>query len=143
MKKNIWLAAGIAGMLLGNTLFNPQSLLAMSPGRGGGTSIVISSRPSFIDLPDQGFSISIGSPYDIINYDNGYYIYQKNSWYRSSDYRGPWMVIREKNVPDKIRHHRWEDIRRYRDIESQKRNNRNNPGQQNDDRNRNNNGRHP
>lgn len=132
MKKSIWFAAGIAGLLLGNLPLNTTDALAMSPGRGG-TSIVISTRPNFIDLPDQGFSVSVGSSYDIISYDNRYYIYQDGSWYNSSDYRGPWIVIRNNNIPERIRRHRMEDIRRYRDVEYTRHNNRNNQNQRSDD----------
>ena len=35
----------------------------------------------------------------------------------SSHYRGPWDIVRERNLPSNIRRHRWDDLRRYRDIE--------------------------
>ncbi|NTV06561.1 MAG: BcpO-related WXXGXW repeat protein [Chlorobiaceae bacterium] len=133
MKKNIWLVAGIVGVLFGSFPLNSQEGFSMSSRRGGGVSIVIGSQPNFIDLPDQGFSVSVGSPYDIINYDNRYYIYQDGSWYNSRDYRGPWVVIRENRLPDRIRRHRPEDIRRYRDAESQRRGSFNHQNQRNDD----------
>jgi len=135
MRKSICLAAAIGCMALVNQPANAQNELAMS-NRRGGTSIVISSRPSFVDLPDQGFSISVGSPYDIISYDNWYYLYQNGGWYNSSDYRGPWTYTEENRLPDRIRRHRIEDIRRYRDVENRKhdnRDNRNNMDQRRDD----------
>jgi hypothetical protein len=131
MKKNILLVAGIAGVLFGTLQLNSQEGYSMSSRRGGGVSIVIGSQPNFIDLPDQGFSVSVGSPYDIINYDNRYYIYQDGSWYNSRDYRGPWLVISQNNLPERIRRHRPEEIRRYRDTEYQRRGNFQN--QRNDD----------
>ncbi|NTW69325.1 MAG: BcpO-related WXXGXW repeat protein [Chlorobiaceae bacterium] len=112
----------LAGVLFGSLSLNALDGLAMSS-EGGGTSIVISSQPRFINIPDQGFSVSIGSPYDIVSYDNRYYLYQNGSWYNSRDYRGPWQVTRESNLPDKIRRHRIGDIRRYRDTEYSKRGN--------------------
>lgn len=123
MKKSICLAAAICGMSFFSLTANAQDELAMS-NRRGSTSIVISSRPNFIDLPDQGFSISVGSPYDIISYDNRYYLYQNGGWYNSSDYRGPWVNIQENRLPDRIRRHRIEDIRRYRDVEYRRHDNR-------------------
>jgi len=135
MRKGICLAAAIGVMVFVNHPANAQDELAMSSRRGG-TSIVISSRPNFIDLPDQGFSISVGSPYDIISYDNRYYLYQNGGWYRSSDYRGPWVNIEERRLPDRIRRHRIEDIRRYRDVEYRKHDNWNQMDQRrNDNRN--------
>jgi hypothetical protein len=133
MKKNRWIVAGLAGVLLGTLPINSQEGFSMSSRRGGGVSIVIGSQPNFIDLPDQGFSVSVGSPYDIVSYDNRYYIYQDGSWYNSRDYRGPWVVIQDNNLPDRIRRHRPEDIRRYRDTESRRRGNLNNQNQRNDD----------
>jgi hypothetical protein len=73
MRKGICLATAIVAMVFVNLPSNANDALAMS-NRRGGTSIVISSRPNFICLPDQGFSISVGSPYDIISYDNRYYL---------------------------------------------------------------------
>ena len=133
MKKNSWIVAGLAGVLLGTLSLNSQDVFSMSPRRGGGVSIVIRSQPNFIDLPDQGFSVSIGSPYDIVRYDDRYYVYQDGSWYNSRDYRGPWVIIQQNNLPERIRRHRPEDIRRYRDAESQRRGNFNNQQQRHDD----------
>jgi hypothetical protein len=132
MKMNVCLVAATAGILLGNLPAIASNELAMA-NRRGGTSIVISSRPDFIDLPDQGFSISIGSPYDIISYDNRYYLYRNGGWYNSSDYRGPWASIEENRLPERIRRHRIEDIHRYRDEEYRKHDNRNNMNQRRDD----------
>jgi hypothetical protein len=132
MKKNIWFVAGIVGVLFGSLPLNSQEGFSMSPRRGGGVSIVIGSQPNFIDLPDQGFSVSVGSPYDIVRYDDRYYVYQDGSWYNSRDYRGPWVIIQQDRLPDRIRRHRPEDIRRYRDTESQRRGNLNNQNKRND-----------
>lgn len=52
----------VAGVLFGSISLNAPDGMAMSPEGGGGTSIVISSQPRFINIPDQGFSVSIGSP---------------------------------------------------------------------------------
>jgi hypothetical protein len=79
--------------------------------------------------------VAVGSPYDIVFYDNQYYIYQQGYWYRSSDFRGPWTVIRQNHLPSKIRKHRLEDIRRYRDIENRRSGNRHDLEQQRSDEN--------
>lgn len=128
MRQKIFLAAVIGGIVFANHTANAQDELAMS-NRRGTTSIVVSSRPDFIDLPDQGFAVSIGGPHEIVSYENWYYLYQNGRWYNSPDYRGPWTHIKEKRLPERIRRHRIEDIRRYRDVEHRKyddNNNRNN-----------------
>jgi hypothetical protein len=52
----------------------------------------INAAPNFIYLRNQGFSVSAGSPYDIVYYGNRYYIYHNGLWYRSYYYRGPWVL---------------------------------------------------
>jgi len=136
MEKFIWLTAGITGMLLSSPTANAHVDICMSS-PGHRPTFVIDIRPDFIELPDQGFAVSIGSPYDIITYDNWYYINQNGSWYRSSDYRGPWVDIEENALPARIRRHRLEEIRGFRDTEFRNNESRRKVDQQrNDDNNR-------
>ena len=120
MKKNIWIAAGVAGMLLGNPAHEAQGETRGKIQTLNDHSFVIDARPSFIYLPDQGFAVSVESPYDIISGDDHFFINEKGSWYRSSSYRGPWELIKEKNLPSKVRQYRLEDIRKFRDAEYSK-----------------------
>jgi len=122
MKKTIWLVVGIAGMCLGNPHTEAHAEVGIRMGDvrvgvGDRPHFVIDRRPSFVYLQDQGFSVSVGSPYDIIYYGDLYYLHRDGSWFHSSHYRGPWDLVRERNLPYKIRRHRWEDLRRYRDVE--------------------------
>ncbi len=140
MRKNICLAAGIAAILLGTA---PTGAHAEGRGRWGGGShwgggwgrgsywgwgnpywgwnggyLVIDTRPSFIVLPGYGFSVSVGTPVDMIYYDNLYYTWNNNCWYSSPAYSGPWVVIHENDLPDVIRKHSIDDIRKVRDNDS-------------------------
>jgi hypothetical protein len=124
MKKSIWIAAGVAGMLLGNASIEAKAADHTRYYIKGGHTFMIDTRPKFIMLPEQGFSVAVGSPYDIVFFENRYYTNQDGSWYRSTNYRGPWKYIRENDLPSRIKKHRLEDIRRYRDDE----NNRHNQG---------------
>ncbi len=135
MKKSIWLAAGVAGMLLGNPATDAQGAVSVQIQARDGHSFVLESRPSFIMLPEQGFSVAVGSPYDIVFYDNRYYINQNGSWYRSSSYRGPWSFIKTKHLPSRIRRHRLDEIRSFRDTEYRRHDQRNNLEQQRSDEN--------
>lgn len=117
MKKSIWLAAGIAGMLLGNPATDVNEATAAQVVSQSSKTFTIESRPTFIMLTEQGFAVAIGSPYDIVYHDNRYYINQEGSWYRSKKYRGPWELIREKDLPSRIKKHPLIDIRRFRDTE--------------------------
>lgn len=138
MKKNIWLAAGIAAMLLGAPSANAGAEVNINIGGSRPPSFVINTRPDFVLLPGFGFSVSVGSPYDIVYYGNRYYLCQDGVWYRSSQYRGPWVVVRDGNMPYRIRRHRWDDIRSRRDVEYRKHDNRRNQGQRVNDNRQNN-----
>ncbi len=83
-----------------------------------GGYLVIDTRPSFIVLPGYGFSVSVGTPVDMIYYDNLYYTWNNNCWYSSPAYSGPWVVIHENDLPDVIRKHSIDDIRKVRDNDS-------------------------
>ena len=133
MKKHIWLAAGIAGMLLAIPPGDAKAAIDINISTGNRPSFIINSPPSFIYLRTQGFSVSVGSPYDIVYYGNRYYIYHNGRWYRSYYYRGPWVLILDAGLPYQIRRYRWNDIRRYRDIEYRRPDSRNNQYQRNDD----------
>ena len=104
-------------MLLGNAATDVNGVFGAQVYSKSGRTFVIESRPTFIMLPEQGFSVAIGNPYDIIFYNNRYYISQDGSWYRSNNYHGPWRFIKKNDLPSKIKKHRLEDIRRFRETE--------------------------
>jgi hypothetical protein len=133
MKIRIWLAAGVAGILLSGNFSTTSQAEGRIHYRGWGRAhwgirgnywswsepcFVIDTRPTFVILPNYGLSVAVGNPFDIIYYDNLYYIYNNSYWYRSSFYNGPWIVIREESLPYKIKGQRLEDILRARDIAS-------------------------
>ncbi|MEI8032491.1 MAG: hypothetical protein WCH05_04005 [Chlorobiaceae bacterium] len=126
MNKQIWLAAGICGMLLCNPNGDSKAEINVRVGDlhigvgERGPSFVIETRPTFIYLQDMGFSVAVGSPYDMLYYGDLYYIYRDGYWYSSSYFRGPWIIVREDRLPRNIRRHRWDEIRRYRDVEYRK-----------------------
>ena len=136
MKKNILLALGIAGIMLGcsDKSRSPEDKAQVSTGSAGSTpSFVIDSAPNFIYLKNQGFSVSKDSPYDIVYYTGNYYIYNNTHWYRSSDYHGPWILIQDSWLPPQIGRYSWEDIKKYRDSASSSNVSLNSKNQRDDD----------
>ena len=121
MKNYILTAVGIAGILIANSpnvthAAGNEPLLAL----GSRPSIYIDAPPTFIYVPELGYSVAVESPYDFMYYDNYYYLYDNGSWYSSSFYDGPWLVMMEDRLPPSLRGHRIPDIRRFRDIEYRK-----------------------
>lgn len=145
MKKQIWLAAGIAGMLLGS----PSAQAEVNVRIGGGDrppSFVFDNRTNFINVPNLGFSVSVGSPQDIVRCDGRYYVNHNGRWYISNNFRGPWILVREGRLPYQIRRHRLEEIRSSRDAEYSRhegRGNRNHNQNNHDGRGQNDGGRGP
>ena len=113
-------------MLLGNPAIDAQAAVSVQVHARDGRSFVLESRPTFVMLPTQGFSVAVGSPYDIVFYDKRYYLNQDGSWYRSSSYRGPWTFVKTKHLPSRIRKHRLEEIRSFRDTEYRRHDQKNN-----------------
>jgi len=122
MKKTIWLAAGITGLFLVNHPADTKAEIGIHVGGihvnvGDRPHFVIDTRPTFIYVPELGYSVAVGSPYNFIYLDGYYYINRDGYWYGSSHYGGPWDVVSIERLPHAIRAHRWEEIRRYRDRE--------------------------
>ncbi|NTW51628.1 MAG: BcpO-related WXXGXW repeat protein [Chlorobiaceae bacterium] len=117
MKSRILMIAGVAGMFMASPALDAMAEVNVRIGSTPRHAFVIDRRPDFIQLGSQGFSVSYGSPYDIVLYNNFYYLHNNGTWYRSRNYNGPWIVIRDRALPPRIRRHRIEDIRRYRDVE--------------------------
>jgi hypothetical protein len=113
------LGAGIAGLLLSTHPYDVQAkhkdLYAM--GIRSGPNFVIKVRPNFVYLPDLGFFVSYGSPYEMIFYNDIYYLFWNESWYYSFYFSGPWNIVQQDNLPVLFRRYRWFDIRRFRDTE--------------------------
>jgi hypothetical protein len=118
MKKQILMIAGASCLLFASPTKDAQAEVNINVGiNARPRTFVIDHRPTFIELAKPGFSMAIGSPYDIVYYGNVYYVNDGGYWYRARDYRGPWVSVRERNLPRKIRRYRIDEIRRYRDIE--------------------------
>ena len=140
MKKQIWLAAGIAGMLIGSPTAQAEINVRIGERGDRPPSYIHETRPNFINLSNFGFSVSIGSPQDIISCDGRYYLNHNGRWFVSDNFRGPWILVRDGRLPYQIRRHRWEEIRNYRDVEYRRFEGRNNRGNNfRDSRDRNNN----
>jgi hypothetical protein len=79
--------------------------------------VVIEEPPLFLYPPGLGFYVAVGVPYDLLYFDNQYYLFRGNTWHRASHFNGPWVVVRHKHLPPGLRRHRIERIRVIRDDE--------------------------
>ena len=79
--------------------------------------IVIQEPPLFLAPPALGFRVAVGVPYDMVNIGGRFYLYDDGRWYRSGNYRGPWVFVRQRELPPGLRRHRYDRIRYLRDEE--------------------------
>ena len=122
MKKNMWMVAGVAGLFFA---YHPADTHAEVGVRIGGIHVnvgdrphfVIDTRPTFIYVPELGYSVAVRTPYNFIFVDGSYFINRDGRWYRSSNYRGPWDVVSFDRLPHAVRARRWDEIGRLRDRE--------------------------
>jgi len=104
-------------MLLASPAADARAEINITFGGGERRPFVFETRPQFVLVPNFGFSVIVGSQHDVILYDNYYYAFQNGIWYGAGDYRGPWIIVQESRLPSRIRMHRWDEIRRMRDVE--------------------------
>lgn len=81
------------------------------------SEVVIEEPPQFIYSPRLGFYVSVGTPYDMVYCDNGYYLNRGGYWYYGASYWGPWSYVQARGLPPMLHRHRYERIRYYRDRE--------------------------
>jgi hypothetical protein len=79
--------------------------------------VVIDEPPQFIFSPNLGFYVSVGTPYDMVYVNNGYYLNRGGYWYFSTSYWGPWNYVQGRRLPSTLHRYRYEQIRQYRDRE--------------------------
>ena len=116
MGKKFFLTAGIVGLLVCNPHCDARAEFDVAGGSGD-SSFYFETRPDFIYLNDYGFSVSYGGPYNVIYYQKAYYIFRGGYWHRAYDYQGPWVIITNYELPNRIRSHHYIDIWRHRDFE--------------------------
>jgi hypothetical protein len=61
-----------------------------------------------------GFYVAVGVPYDLVYLQNSYFLYRDGRWLRAPSSRGPWMMQRNRDLPQGLRRYRLERIREYR-----------------------------
>lgn len=82
-------------------------------------SVLFERPPLFLAPPRLGIYVGVDVPYDIVFADNFYYLNYHNAWYRSGNYNGPWVGVRQERLPLVVRRQGVEYIRVHRDREYQ------------------------
>lgn len=80
-------------------------------------TVRVESDVQFVYPDALGFYVAVGVPYDLFYVQNSYYLVRDGRWLRAPSCRGPWVVQRQRELPQALRRHRIERIREYRNRE--------------------------
>ena len=73
--------------------------------------------PQFVFVPDLGYYVAIGTPYDIAYIGNDYYMFSNGFWYRTGYYGGPLIRLERRMRPPLLVRHNLVEFRRFREVE--------------------------
>lgn len=73
--------------------------------------------PQFVFVPDLGYYVAVGTPYDMAYIGRDYFIYSNGFWYRTSYYGGPLVRVERRMMPPLLVRHNLRDFRRFREAE--------------------------
>ncbi len=82
------------------------------------------AAPIFVTPPYLGFSVAVGTPFDLVSVGNRYYTLVGQQWYCGLRPGGPWQMVAWPFLPPQIRAHSIEQIRYARDLEYRNQNRR-------------------
>ncbi|KAB0668362.1 hypothetical protein F6V30_16375 [Oryzomonas sagensis] len=73
--------------------------------------------PQFVFVPDLGYYVAVGTPYDMAYIGRDYFIFSNGFWYRTSYYGGPLVRVERRTMPPLLVRHNLRDFRRFREAE--------------------------
>ncbi len=91
--------------------------VAYHPINNSGYYYNMASLPNMLFVPQLGFYVAVGQPYDLLFLNNYYYISHGGQWYRARHFQGPWKFVRHAHLPRPFRAYKWKQIRTYCDRE--------------------------
>lgn len=73
--------------------------------------------PQFVYVPELGYYVATGVPYDMIYANRAYYYYSAGHWYMASTYGAPWRYVAPAYLPKLMLRHSYAEYRHHRDLE--------------------------
>jgi hypothetical protein len=95
----------------------PQPQEQLKPPPRPQQPITLTEPPEFLFPQKLGFGTAVGVPYDMFYLSDTYYFLQGGTWYRSSSYRGPWVMIGSSRLPPELRKYKLQEIHKLRNAE--------------------------
>jgi hypothetical protein len=73
--------------------------------------------PQFVYVPDLGYYVAAGVPYDLVYVNRRYYHLHDGHWYQAEYYGAPWAYISVDRLPPLMRRHSYVEYRSHREAE--------------------------
>jgi len=73
--------------------------------------------PQFVYVPELGYYVATGVPYDMIYVNRVYYYYSNGYWYMAAAYGSPWRYVAPAYLPKLMLRHSYAEYRHHRDQE--------------------------
>jgi len=86
---------------------------------GAPPPVVVHSPPTMLFLPEPGFYVAVGVPYDIYFIGGRYYYLHDDHWFWASGYGGPWVHVGHSALPPGLQKFKIDRLRTFRDREHQ------------------------
>ena len=65
--------------------------------------ITLPAPPAMIWLPAPQIHVAYDSPHPIFHHEGRYYLHHNDTWHTGPSHNGPWNLIKDKQVPKKLR----------------------------------------
>jgi hypothetical protein len=110
---------GIATLVLGSgwTASHGMAQVNVNVNIGSPPPVVVRSAPTMLFLPEPGFYVAVGVPYDIYFTGGHYYYLHGDHWFWASGYNGPWVHVSPSFLPPGLRKFKIAKLRSFRDHE--------------------------
>ncbi len=79
--------------------------------------VLPATPPQFVYVPELGYYVAMGLPYDMIYDGRAYYFHNNGYWYQTPYYGGPWMHVERRLLPPTLVRFNVREVHRYRDVE--------------------------
>ena len=79
--------------------------------------VLPAAPPQFVYVPELGYYVAMGLPYDMIYDGRAYYFHNNGYWYRTSYYGDPWTYVAARALPPILIRFNVNEAHRYRDVE--------------------------
>jgi hypothetical protein len=73
--------------------------------------------PQFVYVPELGYYVAAGVPYDLVYVNRRYYHLRDGHWYQADRYGAPWAYTPVDRLPPLMRRHSYVEYRKQREAE--------------------------